>query len=761
MTADLSAWLRPAVRGDSPVSPAEVDLIIRSIMSEESEDLLYLTADGRFGAGGVLKGEVSALYQSKYLGAESRRRYREAVIGDLRREIAEMTADLSRLGQSLATLEEKRRVLAEEFRSFPGKDDLETAYAALRDGQLTLENKKKLVAEATARAETCYQQLKQTRDELRELTFKLQFPVNLEAFTDAAQRLEEYADALRDLETTHTKYLSNQDYLRSLQERLTEVEGDLDDLRADLCRVKQLIGREEEVIRHLQETLGRTDYQSIKAQSEACLARLEAIPHERETAAAEAQSGKDKAAETRGKLADLQRKMNFLRLKGEIHRDGLAEEYNLGYVALAVEQKSLLALAKKIKEEFKEVSRENKTRADYLSSLQERYFEVRSQLAEYSLTLNYLFNPVSAGEGDPAALAGNESEVSQWLITAGKEEPDPGAGSSVATRELTAEEEAELAKARADLKRLDLRGRIQGRDVKFPTLTSFLFDAIAENEKLLRESDRQLFEDILANTVSKKIRAKIYHSEQWVEKMNNLMAAMNTSSGLTFNLAWKSRAAETEEQIDTAELVGLLKSDANLLKLEDFQKLAAHFRSKINQARTALEEASVTKTFHTLIKEVLDYRQWFEFQLFYTKTGERKRELTNNAFDRFSGGEKAMAMYVPLFSAVYARYESARPDAPRLISLDEAFAGVDENNIRDMFRLLEELELNYVMNSQILWGDYDTVPALAICELVRPNNADFVSVIRYRWNGRIRELVTGELTAKEAPKGEASTKAAV
>ena len=140
----------------------------------------------------------------------------------------------------------------------------------------------------------------------------------------------------------------------------------------------------------------------------------------------------------------------------------------------------------------------------------------------------------------------------------------------------------------------------------------------------------------------------------------------------------------------------------------------------------------------------MDYRKWFEFQLFYKKTGETRKELTNNAFDRFSGGEKAMAMYVPLFSAVYARYEGARKDCPRILSLDEAFAGVDENNIRDMFRLLDELQLNFIINSQVLWGDYDTVPSLSICELVRPNNADFVTVIRYKWNGRVRTLVTDE-----------------
>src|SRR5699024_7870869 len=136
---------------------------------------------------------------------------------------------------------------------------------------------------------------------------------------------------------------------------------------------------------------------------------------------------------------------------------------------------------------------------------------------------------------------------------------------------------------------------------------------------------------------------------------------------------------------------------------------------------------------------VLYYRKWFEFKLNYVKTGQARRELTNNAFYHFSGGEKAMAMYVPLFSAVNARYQGGRKVCPRIISLDEAFAGVDEQNIRDMFRLLNELDLGYIINSQILWGDYDTVPSLSISELYRPDNANFVSVLRYHWDGKVKE----------------------
>ena len=132
------------------------------------------------------------------------------------------------------------------------------------------------------------------------------------------------------------------------------------------------------------------------------------------------------------------------------------------------------------------------------------------------------------------------------------------------------------------------------------------------------------------------------------------------------------------------------------------------------------------------------------------KNGERQRELTNSIFGTFSGGEKAMAMYVPLFSAVVAKYDGARQDAPRLLSLDEAFAGVDNRNIRDMFRLMSELGFDFIINSQVLWGDYDTLDAIAVHQLLRPQNAKFVSVMSSVWNGKKRTLYDDESALEDA-----------
>ena len=181
--------------------------------------------------------------------------------------------------------------------------------------------------------------------------------------------------------------------------------------------------------------------------------------------------------------------------------------------------------------------------------------------------------------------------------------------------------------------------------------------------------------------------------------------------------------------------------DRELLTVEDIEKAASHFRSKIRTEKMMLQENGGMINYMDLVRDAMDYRGWFAFQMYYRRGEEPRKPLTNAAFNRFSGGEKAMAMYVPLFAAVNAQYKKAeRNDHPRMIALDEAFAGVDDKNISSMFELVHKLDFDYIMNSQALWGCYDTVDGLRIAELQRPMNSQIVTVIRYTWNGHERIL---------------------
>jgi len=303
-----------------------------------------------------------------------------------------------------------------------------------------------------------------------------------------------------------------------------------------------------------------------------------------------------------------------------------------------------------------------------------------------------------------------------------------------------------VEKWKQKLKRQIIELDFHGKQVSPYTVQKEVELEHARQESFLDEQDRALYEEILFNSVGQKLRARIRRAEQWVLKMKHLMESRDTSSGLTFSIKWKPKTADSDAELDTVDLVHLLRQDPKLLKEEDLEKITIHFRSKIATAKEMIGESSELQTLLQVLKEVLDYRKWFSFVLYFKREGEQKRELNNNQFFKFSGGEKAMAMYIPLFTACYSRYSEADDDAPYIISLDEAFAGVDENNIREMFEIVEQLGFNYIMNSQVLWGDYDTIDALSICELVRPKNADFVSVIRYHWDGHKREFELPETT---------------
>ena len=123
---------------------------------------------------------------------------------------------------------------------------------------------------------------------------------------------------------------------------------------------------------------------------------------------------------------------------------------------------------------------------------------------------------------------------------------------------------------------------------------------IEELENLIKDGDRELFEDILANTVSRKIRGKINASNTWVQKMNSLMNGMNTSSGLKLSLRWRSKTAEQEDQLDTKELVDLLKKDYRLMSEEEASRLSAHFRSKVAEARRNARDSAGMISFFRL-----------------------------------------------------------------------------------------------------------------------------------------------------------------
>ena len=84
--------------------------------------------------------------------------------------------------------------------------------------------------------------------------------------------------------------------------------------------------------------------------------------------------------------------------------------------------------------------------------------------------------------------------------------------------------------------------------------------------------------------------------------MNALMDRMDTSSSLKLNLRWRSKTAEKEDQMDTRELVELLKKDYRLMSEEEASRLSAHFRSKVEEARRNARDSGGMISFYQIMK---------------------------------------------------------------------------------------------------------------------------------------------------------------
>ena len=142
-------------------------------------------------------------------------------------------------------------------------------------------------------------------------------------------------------------------------------------------------------------------------------------------------------------------------------------------------------------------------------------------------------------------------------------------------------------------------------------------------------------------------------------------------------MEWKEKTPEDIDEMDVRELEKILIRDKQLITSDDITRVSKHFRSIIQREKQQLEMNNLIVNYMELVRNALDYRKWYTFRMSYTRKNEPKKDLTNAAFNRFSGGEKAMAMYVPLFASVNAQYQKCKKDDhPRLIALDEAFANI-------------------------------------------------------------------------------------
>ena len=267
----------------------------------------------------------------------------------------------------------------------------------------------------------------------------------------------------------------------------------------------------------------------------------------------------------------------------------------------------------------------------------------------------------------------------------------------------------------------------QGRSHDLPGLAEALAAEVEQRTTLLSAREREILENHLLNEVAGTLHELISAAEAEVRQMNDELESRPTSTGMKLRLIWQ-QARNAPEGLDRVRLK--LRQTIDAWSAADRALVGAFL-----QQRIAAEHAdNPAAGWAEALTSALDYRGWHEFVIQRYQDGQW-RPATGPA----SGGERALVVSVPLFAAASSHYKSAgNPHAPRLIALDEAFAGVDDDSRAKCLGLLATFDMDVVMTSEREWGCYPQVPGLGICQLARQDGINAVLVTPWRWDGRER-----------------------
>ncbi|GGV42989.1 hypothetical protein GCM10010182_79610 [Actinomadura cremea] len=267
--------------------------------------------------------------------------------------------------------------------------------------------------------------------------------------------------------------------------------------------------------------------------------------------------------------------------------------------------------------------------------------------------------------------------------------------------------------------------QFQGRERAPAELTELLDGEIDYRERMLTAKERDLLEEHLINDVASHLQELITEAEAQVGFMNAELEERPTSTGMRLRLRWEP---SPDGPAGLAEArARLLRQNADLWSLADRGAVGDFLQREIERVRAEDEHGA----WQEHLRRALDYRSWHRFVIERYQDG-RWRSAVGPA----SGGERVLTVSLPLFAAASAHYRSAHPHAPRMVALDEAFAGVDDDARAKCLGLLTTFDLDVVMTSEREWGFYATVPGLAAHHLVRRDGVDAVHVTTWEWDGR-------------------------
>ncbi len=255
-----------------------------------------------------------------------------------------------------------------------------------------------------------------------------------------------------------------------------------------------------------------------------------------------------------------------------------------------------------------------------------------------------------------------------------------------------------------------------------------LGDRLRLAKALLDQEEQKLFEDQLLGNLCGQMRERIDETRNLVQAMDRAMRARRLASRKSLGIAWRPVPDAPAER---KELLQLLQVEPKLLGPERLQRIRQLLSDEVQAARQERPD----REYLEILVDALNYRRWHRFELTLYEPDGSSHRLSKSRHSRLSGGEKAATLHLPLFAAAHAHFQAARQDCPRLVAMDEAFAGIDDTGVPELLRLAHEFDLDFFLTGYDLWVTEPFLPAVMHYDLVHDPVTRAVSAWPILWNG--------------------------
>ncbi len=680
--ANLGRLLRATP--NAAVDTARIDALLAGIGCAETDDG---SAEAWFSTAGEYRlGPLSGRWakpQAEFIGATAREAARLKRLAELATLRAEITSAVQQIGDQRRALLASRAALDAEAERAPDDGALRKAHAEQSACRAAHERAQEALLAADTAFESARQALLAAQRQLESDADDLELPVDEAELQAIAQEIHHYRLAIQQLAQAQRDRLRAAEEQAGQQEREAIARDDLTNREAELER-RQDAERAANASRDvLRDTLG-SSVDALKAKlaalGQAVIAGEKSLKFARE----EAKKSGETHAVSQQRVVEKEARLvegSKARLAAAAQLQGFADT-------------GLLAVA----------------------------------LPELAMPANWLVDAaLNLARRAEALLVQVDDDDAAWTRIRSKVAEDYTALGAA----LTAQGQ-QAAMSQSDYG-LIVGVRWQNRAERPDRLSQILADEIEQRRSILTAREREVMENHLQAEVAVSLQRLLREAERQVADINRELHRHPTSTGVRFRLSWETTADDSAEAAAGFEAVRktLIHRSVDAWSAEDRQAVGAFLQARIASERA--QDRGGTLAEH--LAAALDYRLWHRFRVQRQQDGQWKT-LAGPA----SSGERALSLTVPLFAAAASHYGSCEsPLAPRLVLLDEAFAGIDDEARSHCMALIREFDLDFVMTSEREWGCYATLPGVAICQLQRQEGLDAVYVSRWQWDGRSRQ----------------------